>query len=139
MLAQKKLSPKLKRTQPFIINPRVIRPTFDIGYEQAREFSQHRNGYHVIYKALHTINLLIKAPASSAMVFGLLQMSPRAGGRAFFISRSSVNSYLSNNKYKLWRKIHKTTPAISPDGRGRRGNLYVAHGLSIEGKGLKCG
>jgi hypothetical protein len=138
MLAKKILHPKLKRTRTTILNPKVPMPLSDLGYEQSREFSQFRNGYHAIYKALHALNILTKEPVSSAMVYALLQLAPKSGGRASFISRNTVSCYLGKNQYNLWRRIIRTTPATSSNGGGHRGYLYVANGLSVDGRKLKA-
>lgn len=110
--------------------PAAFLPLADAGYEQTRVFSQHRNGNHVIYKAMHYLNIKHRRGVTSREIFEVLQSAPKCGGRATFLQFGSVAAMLSLNNYGLWRRVsgcHKylwvaagLTPAIGKRGRKRK-------------------
>lgn len=103
-------------------------PLADSGYEQQRVFSQHRNGNHVIYKAMHMLNVLHRRGVTREEVLAVLQSAPKCGGWAHFLKPNSVAMYLSNNTYGLWRVVGK---APATGRQGGRPYLYVAAGMTV--------
>lgn len=112
---------------------RAILPQQDLTYESERVLSQHRNGCHVIYKAMHALNLESRGAVTYEEIVLLLAAQPKCGGYAFFIKESTIRSYLHKNPYGLWRKLRTRRKT------GRRGHpraLYVAAGLTVAGRRL---
>lgn len=123
-----------KRIKPVVMNEAVVLPVNDMGYEQMREFSQFRNGEHVIYKALHALNLYGKCPVSAKDVYALLSSAPKSRGKASFLKYSTVRRYLHANSYGLWRKVDQ----MYRSGKGgQQAALYVASGLTNNGRKVK--
>lgn len=113
--------------------PAQFLPLADAGYEQSRVLSSHRNGHHLIYKAMHMLNVQHRRGVTALEIWTLLQSAPKCGGRAHFIPLSSVRVYLLLNNYGLWR-VSGTTRAcpgvtVGQSSRGRKSNLYVAAGM----------
>jgi hypothetical protein len=119
-----------RRTRAVMVDKNSNLPTYDCGYSQAREFSQHRNGWHCIYKALHALNLLYGRPVSWPEVADLLASAPSCGGYAFFIKRSTIKRYMFGNAFGLWRKLDRVQDA----GNGLPRALFVASGLTATGQ-----
>lgn len=120
----------IKRSKAVLIAKDANLPVMDVGYSQARDLSQHRNGHHVIYKALHALNLLHKRPVSWPEVADLLATAPRCGGYAFFVQRSTIKRYMHGNDYGLWRKLDRRQHI----DQGRPRSLFVATGLTTTGQ-----
>lgn len=111
--------------------PNAFLPLGDVTYESTRVLSQHRNGNHVIYKALHMLNVLHRRGATALEVWTLLQSAPKCGGHAKFIKLTTVSMYLSQNNYGLWRKSGEVRRVEKYPGAGRPAFLYVASGLTV--------
>lgn len=118
-----------RKTRTMLVRKNVPLPTLDIGYYQRQMFSQFRNGYSCIYRALHTLNLT-HGPATFRDIEKVLASSPKCGGYAFFIKASTIRTYLHKNAYGLWRKLDRKRAG----NKGAPMALYVANGLTIGGK-----
>lgn len=119
-----------RRTRPSRVHKNATLPTADLGYEQLRHFSSHRNGWHLIYKTIHALNILYCRGVTRQEICEALQAAPKCGGRAFFISANTVRTYLTHNNYNLWRRLGKRMLTSS----GNSTNLYVAAGLTSTGQ-----
>jgi hypothetical protein len=134
---EKTINEHYKRIPAIKVRRGALLPQQNLGYEQMNEFSQHRNGSHVIYKALHTLNLATQAPVAASEIYALLKSAPNGNGRIKRMSRTTISVYLARNPYKLWRRIEDTRQSVGKDGRlSRPSYLYVARGLSVNGKRL---
>lgn len=104
--------------------PASALPLADAGYEQERVFSQHRNGHHVIFKAMHALNIQHRRGVTVQEIYAVLQSAPKCGGWAHFIGLNTLRAYICTNRFGLWHKVaafKNGMPGVW---------IYVAAGLS---------